>query len=150
MKKHFKKIIWVIFLIYIACMMYFLFFSESYGRTDVSGYRYNLKPFSEITRYIRHYNTIGTWHFMLNIIGNVVAFVPFGLFMPILTKSYRHFITSFLGGTLFSLCIETIQLVFKVGSFDIDDIMLNVCGIIIGFLLFHLFEYTRNKVICDE
>ena len=150
MKKFFKKIIWVVFLIYIACMVYFLFFSESYGRTEVFGYRYNLKPFSEIMRYIRYHNSIGIWHFVLNIIGNVVAFIPFGLFVPVLAKSYRHFITTFLGGTLFSLCIETIQLVFKVGSFDIDDIMLNVCGIIIGFLLFHLFNYYRDKVKCNE
>ena len=150
MKAHFRKIIWIVFLIYIACMMYFLFFSESYGRTDISGYRYNLKPFSEITRYIRYHNSIGNWHFILNIIGNVVAFVPLGLFMPVLVNSYRHFFTTFFGGILFSLCIETIQLVFKVGSFDIDDVLLNVCGIIIGFLLFHLFVCIRNKVICDE
>lgn len=46
----------------------------------------------------------------------------------------------------FSLLVETIQLVSKVGSFDVDDLMLNTLGGILGYVIFSLCNYIRRKV----
>lgn len=145
-KNKLKYLIWFVFCIYIAAMVYFLFFSERYGRTEVSVYRYNLKPFSEIKRYLKYYDTIGFEGFMLNIVGNVAAFVPFGFCMPVFAKSYRNFLVTFLNGLLIITCIETIQLVFMVGSFDVDDILLNITGVILGFFAYKIAVYIRKII----
>lgn len=112
----------------------------------MSGYRYNLRPFSEIRRYIVHYDAIGFEGFMLNIVGNVVAFIPFGLCMPVFARSYRHFLVTFFNGLLMISCIETIQLVYKVGSFDVDDILLNIMGVMIGFFLYKAAVHIRKNI----
>ena len=130
-KNKLKYLIWFVFCIYIAAMVYFLFFSERYGRTEVSGYRYNLKPFSEIKRYLKYYDA---------------AFVPFGFCMPVFAKSYRNFLVTFLNGLLIITCIETIQLVFMVGSFDVDDILLNITGVILGFFAYKIAVYIRKII----
>lgn len=56
-------------------------FSESFGRTDTDrDYAYNLILFKEISRYFKYYNVLGFPLFMINIVGNIVAFAPFGFF----------------------------------------------------------------------
>ena len=78
-----QKLGWVLFILYLCLLAYFMFFSESFGRTDTSrGYQYNLVPFKEISRYFRYYSTIGPLLFLVNMIGNVAAFMPFGFFPP--------------------------------------------------------------------
>ncbi len=73
---------------------------------------------------------------MINIVGNIVVFMPFGFFIPGLEKrklgSFLNFlkITGF--GFLFSLTVETAQLVSKVGCFDVDDLILNTVGVALG------------------
>ena len=128
-----KVFVWLLFFVYIAMMVYFLFFSEKYGKTVSDEYHYNLMPFSEIRRYIVHYDVIGFKGFMLNIVGNVAAFIPFGFCIPLLRISYRGFLNVLLDGVLFTVCIETVQLILKVGSFDVDDMILNTLGAVIGY-----------------
>ncbi len=104
-------------------------FSESFGRTDTSrGYRYNLIPFNEITRYFRHSDVVGPLLFLINIVGNVVAFVPFGFFLPIISRRSKKWYNTVMLGFGFSLTLETLQLIFMVGSFDVDDMILNTLG----------------------
>lgn len=146
-KKKFTFIIWLSFWLYIILLVYFLFSSERYGRADIHGYRYNLIPFSEIRRYVRLRGVFGIELFSLNIIGNIAAFIPFGFCMPLLSKAYRNFMVIVLNGFCITSCIETMQLVFKVGSFDIDDIILNVAGVIIGYGLYKIIMFIRKKSV---
>ena len=82
-----QKLGWVLFILYLCLLAYFMFFSESFGRTDTNrGYQYNLVPFKEISRYFRYYNTIGPLLFLINMVGNVAAFLPFGFFLPIISR----------------------------------------------------------------
>ena len=132
----------ILFLIYIFGIVYFMFFSERYGRVDGSSeYRYNLVLFQEINRFIQYRDVIGTEGFIVNIFGNVLAFAPFGFFLPIITRRRRKF----LGVTgltfLLSLSIETLQLVSKVGCFDVDDMLMNTVGGIIGYIVFCICYY---------
>lgn len=144
-KKIIKLLVTLLFMAYIVVLVYFLFFSEGYGRTKVDVYRYNLVPFSEIQRYFKYYSIIGIEGFMLNIVGNIVAFIPFGLFIPIIAKGYRNFFIILFDGMLFTIIIESIQLILKVGSFDVDDMILNTTGVVIGYILFKILYYAGVK-----
>ena len=136
-KKGVKKAGWLLFYLYIILLSYFLFFSERYGREIVmKDYHYNLELFKEIHRFIQYRKQLGMESFVVNILGNVLAFAPFGFLLPTLSKNYRNFfVTTFLS-LLFSLCVETTQLVLRVGIFDVDDIFMNTIGGMLGYIAF--------------
>lgn len=118
-------------------MSYFLFFAEIMGRTNLTGsYHYNLIPFLEIRRFIVYRKKLGMLAVLVNLLGNVAAFLPFGFFLPALSEKNRSFFYVTLMSFEFSLLIECIQLFSKVGSFDVDDMILNTLGGSIGFLCF--------------
>lgn len=136
-------------------LAYFLFFSEEYGRDEAySTYQYNLELFREIRRYVMHREQIGMTYFAINLLGNVVAFMPFGFLVPVMYREQRkgvsftgHYFRSFLFvtllGFLFSFVIETIQLFTKVGCFDVDDLFLNTMGVVLGYIIY----YISKKII---
>ena len=128
---------WCLFLIYLMSLAYFLFFAEATGRTfSERSYQYNLIPFHEIRRFLIYRRQLGAAAVALNLVGNVLAFVPFGAFLPLLVKRVRSLGKTVLLGFEFSLLVEILQLFSKVGSFDVDDILLNTTGVLIGYLLF--------------
>lgn len=127
----------IMFYIYIIMLSYFLFFSERYGR-DLVTEEYNLKLFKEIKRFIKYRKYIGLECFVVNIVGNILAFSPFGFFLPLLNKSYRKFYVIAFLSILFSLIIESSQFLLKVGVFDVDDILMNSVGGILGYLAFYI------------
>lgn len=149
-KSYIRKVTWILFILYMTIMAYFLFFSEGLNRSDVGGvYRYNLTLFQEIKRgfwCLRHDNFK---YFFLNVILNVVAFAPFGFILPIISSKNRKFINIFLLSLELTLTIEILQLIFKVGIFDVDDIFLNTVGGALGYFAFricHLFiSLPRRK-----
>ena len=142
-----QKLGWVLFLMYLCLLAYFMFFSESFGRTDTDrGYAYNLVPLKEITRYFRYYRTLGMPLFLINIVGNMVAFMPFGFFLPIISRRSRKWYNTVSFGLIFSLILVTLQLIFKVGSFDVDDMLLNTVGAGLGFLVYRTVQRTRVKM----
>ena len=135
-KKRFFAIL--LFLIYFAVIFYFLFFSEKMGRTySERTYHYNLIPFLEINRFIAHREVLGMKAVLLNILGNIAAFMPFGFFLPIFSNRCRYFLNTVFYTFELSLLVELIQLVTKVGSFDVDDLLLNTIGGALGFLVYH-------------
>ena len=150
LKKLIHNLLTVCFICYMILLVYFLFFSERYGRTEpYSTYQYNFTFFREISRYIEYRDKIGDEYFLINVAGNVGAFVPCGFLVPVIyreqrgEKTYRghylraFFFASFLG-FLFSFCVETVQLVTKVGCFDVDDLMLNTIGVMCGYVIYYI------------
>ncbi|BBF44101.1 VanZ family protein [Lachnospiraceae bacterium KM106-2] len=132
-----NRVGWCLFIIYIAVMAYFLFFSERYGRTIGTGiYRYNLEPLKEIKRFIQYRQLIGWESFIVNILGNIFAFSPFGFFLPMLCRKTRHWFHITLLSFELSLCIETLQLATKLGIFDVDDLIMNTIGGLVGYIIF--------------
>lgn len=137
----------LLFIIYFIILFYFLFFSEELGRSYMDRtYHYNLVPLKEISRFVKYRELLGTKAVMLNIAGNVAAFLPFGAFLPIFSKRCGKFWrTSFYSFEL-SLLVETLQLIFKVGSFDVDDLLLNTVGGMLGFLVYKVgMRFWRGK-----
>lgn len=137
----------VLFVIYVLLLIYLLFFSEEYGRiADVEReYRYNLIPFVEIRRFWIYRSQLGIFAVFTNIIGNVMGFIPYGFILPIIHRGLRSGFLIILSGFALSLCVETIQLITKVGCFDVDDLILNTLGAAIGYLGFAICDLLRRK-----
>ena len=146
-EEHRLVLAWTLFIVYMVFLMYFLFFAEIMGRTYIDrDYHYNLTPFREIRRFIVYRRTLGWFAVFSNLLGNVLAFVPFGMILPMLTPKCRNFFHIVLLGFDFSLFVETIQLISKVGSFDVDDLILNTLGAALGYLAYRLIRrYFRRK-----
>lgn len=137
----------ILFVLYFAVLFYFLFFSEEMGRTySERTYHYNLVPLKEIGRFIRYRKSLGIEAVILNIVGNVVAFVPFGIFLPIFSRQCRSFFFTLLYSFELSLLVELLQLIFRVGSFDVDDLLLNTLGGAAGFLIYAIMARIGNYV----
>lgn len=93
------------------------------------GSGYNLVPFTEIFRY-----EVGSKLFVYNVVGNIMAFVLFGIIVSAYIKP-KTALAPFLISLIVSTTVEFVQL--NIGrSFDVDDIILNVVGCIIGYLLY--------------
>lgn len=145
-KKRRRLIAGVLFTVYFAVLFYFLFFSEEMGRTySERAYHYNLVPFKEIMRFIRYRKALGTYAVVLNLAGNIIAFMPFGTFLPIYYERCRKMWYTVLYSFELSLVVEILQLVFKVGSLDVDDLILNTIGGLFGFLVYELVKQFIRK-----
>ena len=127
-----------IFVIYIIALGYFLFFAESMGRTSRGDeYHYNLQPLFEIKRIWRSSHILGMKYVILNFAGNVIAFIPFGYLLPKMVKKKPRLFHTVLFSFEFSLLVELTQLISRTGSFDVDDLILNTFGGLIGYILYY-------------
>lgn len=128
----------IIFVIYIIALCYFLFFAESMGRTARGDeYHYNLQPLFEIKRIWRSSHILGMKYLILNFAGNVIAFIPFGYLLPKMVKKKPRLFHTVLFSFEFSLLVELTQLISRTGSFDVDDLILNTFGGLIGYILYY-------------
>ncbi|REK75157.1 VanZ family protein [Paenibacillus paeoniae] len=95
----------------------------------------NLVPFREISRSLHSLND----HNLYNLLGNVAIFMPLGILLGLM---FNHEGMSGLkiGGYAFflSLGLETAQLLFMIGQFDVDDILLNTLGGCLGFIIYRI------------
>ncbi len=127
----------LLFVAYVLCVIYFMFFAEGFGRTSENpGYRYNFDPFTEIKRFSHMLNSGYSLKALLNLFGNIIAFIPFGIFLPVLSNNRIKFVNTVILTYIFSIVIETVQLYFQLGVFDVDDLILNTCGGLIGYLIY--------------
>lgn len=127
----YKELLALLFVIYILCLFYVVTFQ------DVSWSTSNFIPFQEMLRY-----DFGSRLFIKNVLGNMLLFIPYGFFMAYylkLKKPYSIFILSL----IVSCTIEFTQLLIG-RVFDVDDILLNLIGGMIGYLLFKLLEDIKD------
>ncbi len=123
----------LLFIIYMLLLYFLLLTTED----AVSGI--NLKPFTEMTRY-----TFGSKAFFYNVVGNIALFIPFGYFVSDYLKAKKLHHIAFVS-IITSLTAELIQ--YKIGrAFDIDDIILNFIGAIIGFMVFLSIKKIKRKL----
>ena len=81
---------------------------------------------------------------LLNVIGNTAMFVPSGIVLPIVYKRLDTFWKVLTTGIGISLCIEIIQLPFSARATDVDDLILNAIGVIVGYGIYTLIQYARR------
>lgn len=134
MLKRVMNILFYIVAAFYIFMMVDLFFRFSYifDINRVILRSYNLIPLKTIMEY-----TSGSSIFDINILGNIAAFIPFGIYIQVIKKR-KEFVRSLavIGAT--SLSIEIIQFVFGLGVCDIDDVILNIIGGVIGVMVYKL------------
>lgn len=120
----YKEILYLCFMLYILCVFQ-LVTAKDINSTEGN----NLRLFSEIFRY-----DFGSRLFFKNIIGNVLMFIPYGFFASLYIE-LKSFLKAFLLVLVASVSIEVTQLVIG-RVFDVDDILLNVTGGMIGYLIY--------------
>ena len=144
-KKKRSLLKWVCFLAYLLFLSYLLFYSVRFGRTEHEEYRYNLTMFQEIMRYYNLGIRTGNWNlFVMNVFGNICVFMPIGMFLPSLFSRCKNLLLTTVLSLEISLCVEVIQLLTKVGSFDVDDLLLNTLGGICGYIIYSIYAGTKK------
>ena len=153
-KKNSKKaLIWALFGIYCVAVFIMLFMRK---RFDI-GLPYweqvkmsiNLVPFRSIYGsvylIIHRTNQYLISHEIISLLGNFALFMPFGYFIPRLFGKYRAFIKFILLTFVILLSIETLQVVTLRGCFDVDDILLNLAGAVIGFFIARIAKFRKRR-----
>lgn len=141
MKNKIGKIaIWLVLLGYSFILSYLMLFGRNINIPNSHGNQsYNLQPFKTIMLYINNFNSINLNTVIINLVGNIAVFIPFGLLLPVIFKRMRKFTVFFLTCAILISIAEILQLIFRVGSLDIDDLILNLIGCSIGFLCYLVF-----------
>lgn len=101
----------------------------------------NFTLFKTIRMYIDYSYMLNSFE---NLVGNVIVFVPFGFLLPYVMKLGRNFFVMLLNAFLFVLGIEVFQLFSAFGAFDVDDILLNCVGAVIGYFLYLSWEGIKE------
>lgn len=122
----------LLFIIYILLLYELLTRSELNHNSG-----FNLAPFTEMFRY-----PIGSKGFYFNVVGNIVMFIPFGYFISTYIKP-KKMLPILLVSVISSTTVEFVQSCIG-RSFDVDDILLNAVGALIGFLLYVSFNAIKK------
>ena len=160
MKSNRKRIIKILFIIYCITLFFILFL---YGAR--TGNQFNLKvfskehfekinliPFKTLLGFIDRINnsTINTSIVVQNVLANLLMFIPMGMALPVLFKDKFNKLWKIL---IFIICfifiVEIIQFLTFCGSADIDDLILNTIGGIIGYGIIKI-KFIKKILKLDE
>ena len=145
--KPMKINLYIFFILYLMLLITLTLFDSSWGRNgfaikDFKVYikqSVNLVPFKTIINYIKEFNSMySTRQIMFNLLGNICAFMPMALFLPLLFKKQSKFKNFIITMVISILGIEFLQLITTSGRFDIDDLILNLFGAAIMYLLLNI------------
>jgi len=164
MKKVFKIAIWSAFVFYCLALLYIFILTRI--NTHIRPYesisdfllRINLIPFRTVYEYIAKIinNQINVDTAILNLIGNIVVFLPMGAFLPCLFHKMRSFKKTIVTVFFIVLGIELIEIALAMGAFDIDDFIFNLGGAMIGYAvvgipfvkkIMHLIGFEKGEQI---
>lgn len=95
-------------------------------------FSYNLIPFETIGHLLFERKNYNMEHWIKNLFGNIILFIPIGFVLPVVYKGFIRWFPFFLIVVILLFVVENIQLLALVGTFDIDDIILNTFGALIG------------------
>lgn len=134
--RHKHNILWntILFRCMFAFYLGVLFAITFLGRADVEGV-----SFIPFTSYIEAWekSSLIAWR---NILINIVLFVPFGFLISLTFKKINSLLQTSIFTVIFSFCIELLQVLSNRGIFEIDDVINNLVGSVVG--------YTILKLIC--
>ena len=147
MKKNARFILWVLFVIYCFIVAYIVFFSRGF-RTQYTYSHYwkyftNFIPFKTILNYVKLYKDGLRILSVLQLLGNFVLFLPMGIFLPCVFKVLDRFWKVIISVFVMVLCVEVIQFLLRVGIIDVDDLIFNLCGAMIGYGIVKIPLVTR-------
>ncbi|HET7627908.1 MAG TPA: VanZ family protein [Bacillales bacterium] len=133
-----KRFVFLCWFTYVVILLYVTLFTHNYY---TYGRSVNLQLFDSIELML---HSGSYWLFIKNVYGNILLFLPQGLLLPILFRKCRNFFLLFFVAVVSSFTIESLQYAYAKRIFDIDDILLNVVGAIIGWaLVMHVIIVVR-------
>ncbi|UKS25747.1 VanZ family protein [Paenibacillus sp. HWE-109] len=135
-RKRARTLAWLIFIGYTSCLLYWMFLGFGRGLYQREEFAYNVVPFRTIGMYVLHIHAFPLRTWIINLFGNIGVFMPFGFLLPYLfplARRYSWFLLLF-GCPLAGL--EVLQMLLRVGSLDVDDVILNVLGASLAFMVF--------------
>lgn len=126
----------------IALWIYSLFilYITVLGRYTFDGYRARMMPFESYQRFF----TTGNAFELKGIIGNILMFIPFSFLIAEFLKDKKPILFSIGAGILFTFFIEILQLFSHTGTFEIDDIIHNTFGTMLGLMIWNI-AYKRRQ-----
>jgi glycopeptide antibiotics resistance protein len=143
-----KFILWISFIAFLILLTKNILFKKSpgyYKNNFTKDFRHysvkqgweksNTKPFSTIKLFYNSRN-LNSEYKQNNLLGNLLGFVPVGFLLAFLIPFFRKGIYVLMAGFSLSLCFEMTQLVFDLGIFDVDDILLNTTGCFTGYVIY--------------
>ena len=146
-KSYLHVICYAIFIIYLLFLIKIVLFKYT-GLVDVAkgiatrnlnGFRsINLIPLTSIIEFAKIILEGNFTRGFNNIIGNIFVFAPLGYFLPLLFNKCKRINTLILVGFIISFLFESCQYLLYLGSADIDDIILNLIGTVIGFAFYQI------------
>ena len=141
------------FLVYGAAMLWLLFgqrigegvsYADYFARLENN---INLTPFVTLRLYWRilHNSTNPglLQHAVINLVGNVVMFIPLGVFLPGIFIKKPNFLKVFYVVAGMIVLVEILQFFSLLGSLDVDDLILNLAGATVGYILWKLWKHKR-------
>ena len=143
----------IYFIIYTVTIIELTLFDEIFGRNGIvlidwnkelldtyMKYSFNMMPFSTIRLFVNGYinGYVNLKDFSINIFGNLFAFTPYGMFIPLIFKKINKYYKFLLLMIILVICIELLQFITLSGSCDIDDLILNVMGASIIYFIFRI------------
>ena len=155
--------LWVTFLAYLAVIVQLVVLKEMDAQSAVTNIFERERPSEWTTNNFTLFETIRLywndsripWTVRLsNLAGNVIGFLPFGVLFPLLFRTKPYLLITVFFGFLFSLGLELAQWFMAVGSFDVDDLLLNTLGVLLGYVGFLIinwllpirtYVYQQNK-----
>lgn len=132
------------FLFFYCCILVYCFLLQRSPGTD---FGFNLIPFSMILSYIR--SASYAYESLFYLLGNVLCLFPFGFYYRI-RKPDADFFKTLLLPVILSLLIEVSQILFRMGDFDVDDILMNAAGFYLGYFISFLFDKIRFAITKGE
>ncbi|TGA96455.1 VanZ family protein [Sporolactobacillus shoreae] len=134
-----------LFIVLLACYLTVLLILTLFTHNYYTyGKSVNLEIFSSVRLMLRSRDSL---LILKNVLGNIALFIPLGFLLPLVSLRMRFFLLTIGCGILFSLMIETVQYLFAARIFDIDDLLLNAAGTIIGRFLYSVGRFFRYKVM---
>ncbi len=146
----------IIFITYLYLLLYFVVikFNGSIDRItyikanrDDGFWNYNLTPFRTISRY---WEDIRYQYAYMNILGNIVPFIPLGFLIPTISKKYINALKTIFISLICIIGIEIFQFLTMLGYFDIDDIILNTFGCIVGYGIYAGFRKIFSSFVYQK
>ncbi|WP_042142927.1 VanZ family protein [Paucisalibacillus sp. EB02] len=142
-----REITFIVLITYAESLLYLTLFPTASAPSNTISI--NLIPFQTIDLYLNYHGNVTLQ--IINLLGNVVVFMPIGIFAPLLLTKITFMKILFIGfcSTLF---IETMQLILSINgvvsrSFDVDDLLLNTVGVLSGFVFWLIFHKLFQNMI---
>ncbi|MCO7174865.1 VanZ family protein [Sporolactobacillus kofuensis] len=131
----------ILFVLYLTMIPHALIHTGDVNGAVVQRFNYNLNPLL----IFQNFKTDSLFYFLVDDLGNIMLFIPFGLFLSMRFPEFKFGQIGFFGA-LFSATIEWVQLFLPNRMTDIDDVILNTTGALVGYFLYRFYVEAGEEV----